>query len=846
MSQQKIDTVKAAGVPLQTAPGKFEISYNVVVGNKSAVTVFNVQANDNLANTFPAPATFSIKAGSYGVTPTGGTCAGNTSFNGSSDTKLLAGTDDWSTNQSCSIRYTVVVDYGTNPVPANRFNSALASGLGVDSPTANPGYTGITQDPATGAITGGTPPVGFSTLDTSTTAAPATGAPGTPAVTPSLPATPGADTPSPTPVPVSQQKIDTVKAAGVPKQVGAKVFEISYTVVVGNVGAANPTLFNVQADDNLKLTFPTATSYAVSSYTVAAGAGTPSAACTAAVPPYLGTAAASKMLKGDGDLAGGQSCVITFKVTVDFTGTAIPTVSQNNTVFTSAVGTNTVPNPGYSVPDSGPAVPPAVATTTDISATAPPTSGPPGTLPAIPPLPTVAGGDVDVGSPTPVIFVLAEDGEILVSKSTPTKVGSAGDVVEYTVVVRNTSTNAVTGVKVTDTPPVGFEYVAGSGKLSGVPVTTVRNGNELIFEAGSIAAKSSVELRYQMKLGDAVEAGEATNCVAGRGTDSLTGTNKESGKSCVTVIIETGLFLEKRVNVNKAEIGDSVEYSLRVKSVGGTTKNVKITDNMPLGFKLIAGTVKVIRGTVTSTAADPAGAPGPQTVFNVGTVANKEVVEIRYRVRLSIGSDLGDGINRAQAKAPFARSSLIATAKVEVTRGVFTREACIIGKVFVDCNQNKVQDSCEDETGKCSTGEPGIPGVRLYMEDGTNITTDENGQYSICGIRAINHVMQVDMTTMPIGSRMGLTSNRNLGDGVSLLMNPKAGELYRADFIESSCYPKILEQVEQRKQNGAGAVTVPLKQVGQDKPGVVFSAKEQELLHPSLKSLSGAAVGGVK
>jgi hypothetical protein len=214
---------------------------------------------------------------------------------------------------------------------------------------------------------------------------------------------------------------------------------------------------------------------------------------------------------------------------------------------------------------------------------------------------------------------------------------------------------------------------------------------------------------------------------------------------------------------------------------------------------------------------------------------------------LGVGSDLGDGINRAQAKAPFARSSLIATAKVQVTRGVFTREACVIGKVFVDCNQNKVQDACvEDVTGKCLAGEPGISGVRLYMEDGTNITTDENGQYSICGVRAISHVMKVDMTTMPIGSRMGITSNANLGQGSSILMNPKAGELHRADFIESSCYPKILEQVEQRLQSGAGSVAVPLKQVGQDKPGIVFDSKEQELLHPSLRSSTGAAVGGVK
>jgi uncharacterized repeat protein (TIGR01451 family) len=834
----KIDVVKAAGVPLQVGVAKFEIAYNVVVGNRSAAIVYNVQANDNLLNTFPALAVFSIKAGSYSVTAAGGTCAGNAAFNGNTDTRLLAGTDDLATNQSCSIKYTVVVDYGNNPVPAIRYNSALASGMGVESITANPGYTAITQNPTTGVITGGVPPAGYITADTSTTASPTTGLPGTPPSTPSLPATPNLDIPAPTPVSLTFQKIDTVKAAGVPKQVGAKVFAIDYSVVVGNVGAASPTLYNVQADDNLKLTFPTSVGYTVSNYAVTPTAGTPAAACTAAVPAFLGTAAASKMLKGDGDLAGGQSCVITFKVTVDFGVNPVPTVSQSNTVYASAVGTETIANSGYTVPDTGVVVPPAVGSTTDISATAPPTSGPPGTVPATPALPTVAGADIDVGIPTPVILVIEEDGAILIKKSTATKVSSAGDVVEYVINVTNTSSSPVSDVKVTDTPPVGFTYVAGTAKVNGVAAVASPSGEFLIFSVGSIPAKGSIELRYQMKLGDAVEAGEATNCAASAGNNSLTGNAKESGKTCATIIIETGLFLEKRVNLNKAEIGDSVEYSLRVKSVGGTTKNVKITDNMPLGFKLILGTVKIIRGGVTSVMADPAGAPGPQTVYNVGTITNKEVVEIRYRVRLGVGSDLGDGINRAQAKAPFARSSLLATAKVQVTRGVFTREACVIGKVFVDCNQNKVQDACvEDVTGKCTAGEPGIPGVRLYMEDGTNITTDENGQYSICGVRAISHVMKVDMTTMPIGSRMGITSNENLGSGKSLMINIKAGELYRADFIESSCFPKILDQVEQRRQNSVDAVNVPLIQKGQDKPGVVFDAKEQELLAPALRGV---------
>jgi hypothetical protein len=145
----------------------------------------------------------------------------------------------------------------------------------------------------------------------------------------------------------------------------------------------------------------------------------------------------------------------------------------------------------------------------------------------------------------------------------------------------------------------------------------------------------------------------------------------------------------------------------------------------------------------------------------------------------------------------------------------------------MDCNQNKVQDN----------NEPGIPGVRLYMEDGTNITTDENGQYSICGVRAITHVMAVDMTTMPVGSRMGIVSNENLGSGKSLMLNIKAGELHRADFIESSCFPKIAEQIEQRRNYFGGAVNIPLTQTGQDKPGIVFDAKEQELLSPALRGV---------
>ena len=129
---------------------------------------------------------------------------------------------------------------------------------------------------------------------------------------------------------------------------------------------------------------------------------------------------------------------------------------------------------------------------------------------------------------------------------------------------------------------------------------------------------------------------------------------------------------------------------------------------------------------------------------------------------------------------------------VKVTGGVFTREACVLGKIFVDCNGNHVQDA----------EELGIPGVRLYFEDGTFLVSDSEGKYSLCGLAPRSHVLKADPLTLPRGSRLTTSSNRNLGDAGSLWIDLKNGELHRADFIEGSCSNTVLEQVKARRAQG--------------------------------------------
>ena len=131
--------------------------------------------------------------------------------------------------------------------------------------------------------------------------------------------------------------------------------------------------------------------------------------------------------------------------------------------------------------------------------------------------------------------------------------------------------------------------------------------------------------------------------------------------------------------------------------------------------------------------------------------------------------------------------------KVTVDNGVFVQEACLIGKVYLDCNANGVQDS-EDEFG--------IPGVRMYMEDGSFVVSDAQGKYSFCGITPQTHVIKVDPMTLPAGSELTVTSNRNAADAHSSFIDMKVGELHRVDFAEGRCAPAVRKQVESRRALG--------------------------------------------
>ncbi|MEP6874272.1 MAG: SdrD B-like domain-containing protein, partial [Burkholderiales bacterium] len=268
--------------------------------------------------------------------------------------------------------------------------------------------------------------------------------------------------------------------------------------------------------------------------------------------------------------------------------------------------------------------------------------------------------------------------------------------------------------------------------------------------------------------------------------------------------LPNGISLSKTGDKSVAEIGDSVRYSIAVQLTSGELpRQLTVLDRLPAGFTFIKGTASVNGVAI----ADPIGGAGPRLAFNLGPMPADGKFLLQYRLRVGVGSQQGDGINRAigyacgvpsgcltAAFAPVASSLATNEAQhqVRVTGGVFAPEACVAGKIFVDCNGNQIQDR----------EELGIPGVRLLLQDGTTLISDSEGKYSYCGLPPRSAVLKVDSSTLPRGSRLVTSSNRNLGDANSLWLDLKNGELHRADFIEGSCSNPVLDQTKARRAQG--------------------------------------------
>ncbi len=259
----------------------------------------------------------------------------------------------------------------------------------------------------------------------------------------------------------------------------------------------------------------------------------------------------------------------------------------------------------------------------------------------------------------------------------------------------------------------------------------------------------------------------------------------------------TGLTLQKTANPTTVEVGDVVSFTLKVANLTNVDlPQLAIRDQLPVGFRYVVGSTRIGGVRVV----DPVGGVGPNLVFNLPLSASSPLAAgqsqtLTYQVRVGASTPIGvDSINRAWANAGSDASALTsneADARVRILGGVFASDAYAFGKVFMDCNKNGIQDEAEW----------GIPGVRLFMEDGTGVVTDIEGKWSLYGLRPVTHALRLDTSTLPSGAQLALIEPRQSRQADSVFMDLKNGEWHKANFAVQNCENSDLIRAVQARRD---------------------------------------------
>ncbi len=235
------------------------------------------------------------------------------------------------------------------------------------------------------------------------------------------------------------------------------------------------------------------------------------------------------------------------------------------------------------------------------------------------------------------------------------------------------------------------------------------------------------------------------------------------------------LFVNKKVSRDTALAGEQLQFTVAVKNVTATpVSRLTLRDAMSTGLSYLAGSLRIN----DAAAADPQAGSGSLSVALPDLAPGKSHT-LTYRMALSPSAP--SSVQNAASATAAEGTSNTANVKVEVRRGFETdSKGVLTGTVYLAC---QAQDQGAN---------PGVPGVRLLLEDGTGVVTDNLGRYSRYGLRSGTHVLKIDPTSLPEFARLAAPDAAGLA-----FIDLKDGELFKRNFA-LECTEEAREQVKAR------------------------------------------------
>ncbi|MBI1920965.1 MAG: DUF11 domain-containing protein [Geobacter sp.] len=100
---------------------------------------------------------------------------------------------------------------------------------------------------------------------------------------------------------------------------------------------------------------------------------------------------------------------------------------------------------------------------------------------------------------------------IAITKTTPLLNVTRGQLVPYTITLKNTLGVELQNLSVVDTFPLGFKYVAGSARMDGQKIEPAMNTRQLVWNISQLGSNAKHTITFLMIVGSGVSEGEYAN-----------------------------------------------------------------------------------------------------------------------------------------------------------------------------------------------------------------------------------------------------------------------------------------------------------------------------------------------
>lgn len=370
------------------------------------------------------------------------------------------------------------------------------------------------------------------------------------------------------------------------------------------------------------------------------------------------------------------------------------------------------------------------------------------------------------------------------------------DVVLYTLSVSNLMAVSASQVVLNDLLPPGIRFIAGSVKVNNVAAAdplVAADGRTLTFTLGNIAAGGSIAVSFNAYVTTVAPAGELISPSQAHADNAIS----NAARAAIVVrkdAMNTSSHVVGRVLVDSCSIGeveqkghmslrlrgqlvsDYILYTLVIESDGAPVQDYRLHLSLPEAFSYIDDSSWLDnehwrnpveqQGSLVYNMGDLPGEWRRQLQFKVRPASNPQgIYEIAIHANYQVNGHGGQ------------KSSVVMNTYEQKPNGnvVIGEESTVAGGVYAE---NRVDNAGETKASK------GLANVRLIMEDGRFVDTDEEGRYHLEGLKPGTHVIQIDPESIPEGYEAYLceSNTRFARSPTSQFVDVSEGLIWRANF----------------------------------------------------------------